>query len=74
MQIDDGRLALGLIPDKEGMDGVYAWGCEARETESFGDYANKVKKSTFEIINKMNPENNVSPEYSDLLYYNLTWN
>jgi hypothetical protein len=72
MQINDGRLALGLIPDKNGMDGVYNWDCEPRGSESLVDYARKTKEKTFEMIDKMNPENDVSPEFAQLLYYNLT--
>lgn len=74
IQLDDGRLALGLIPDKNGIDAVYSWDCDAKGSESVIDYAHKTQKRTFEMINKMDAENDVSPEFAGLLYYNLSWN
>lgn len=74
-KIVDGRIAVGLIPGRNGETGVYSWDtCERKKIwESQNRYKRKVINASLKAIECLKVESSVSPEFQNSIYYNLVW-
>lgn len=73
MQIDAETIAVGMIPDKNGMNGIYSWSIDKIEGESWNNYVLRSKAESINAINTMDVENDVAEEFKNTIYYNLSY-
>ena len=68
----EGSFSCSLSPSKEGGWTVIAWHVSPREPgESWAHFAMRSFEETLAAICRLNPEDRVSPEVADKLYYHV---
>lgn len=66
-------IKVGMIEDKNGKLGVYAWSSDKKESESWDDYVERSRAESVAVIEKMNAEHDVASELQSAIYYNLVY-
>ncbi|GAB3525991.1 hypothetical protein GCM10027443_00750 [Pontibacter brevis] len=71
--IDPENIAVGIIKGRDGKDYVFNWHSDRRSNEGWGDYVERSKNESMQIIDKMNAEETVAQELQDSIFYNLVF-
>lgn len=71
--LSDGRIVMTDIPDKSKSNLSFSWEYKQETPMNHAEICEDSGKYALKMINNMNLENIVAPEFVSTLYYNLTW-
>ncbi|MDQ3633108.1 MAG: Imm40 family immunity protein [Acidobacteriota bacterium] len=63
----------GILPLRSGGTAVFAWDTDKRALETWKQFVQRAAKETLSWIEKLNTEDDVPPEKSAFVCYNLTY-